>query len=60
MTSNCDLLVKYQEFSKLEPVVHGDGRSVHALGTGEICVIMLLGPKKKDKRDSTKYCMFPS
>ena len=53
MTSNCDLLVNYQEFSKPEPVVLEDGRSAHALGTGEICVTMLLGPKKKDERKSS-------
>ena len=53
MVSNCDLLVNYQEFSKPEPVVLGDGRSVLDLGTGEICVTMLLGPKKKDERKST-------
>ena len=32
-TSNCDLLVNYQQFLKPEPVVLGDGRSGHALGT---------------------------
>ena len=26
---------------------------MHALGTGEICATMLLGPKKKDERKST-------
>ena len=53
MTSNRDLLMNYQEFSEPEPVVLGDGRSVHAFGTGEICITMLLGPKAKDKRKST-------
>ena len=53
MTSNRDLLMNYQEFSKPEPVVLGDGRSVHALGTGEICVTMLLGSKESDERKST-------
>jgi hypothetical protein len=47
--------MNYQEFSEPEPVVLalGDGRSVHALGTGEICITMLLGPKEKDERKST-------
>ena len=53
MTSNRDLLMNYQEFSEPEPVVLGDGRSVHAFGTGEICITMLLGPKEKDDRKST-------
>ena len=53
MTSNRDLLMNYQEFSEPEPVVLGDGRSVHAFGTGEICITMLLGPKEKDERKST-------
>ncbi|CAB3989710.1 Retrovirus-related Pol poly from transposon TNT 1-94 [Paramuricea clavata] len=43
MTSSRDLLMNYQEFLELEPVVLGDGRSVHALGTGEIFITMLLG-----------------
>jgi hypothetical protein len=34
MTSSRDLLMNYQEFWEPEPVVFGDGRSVHALGTG--------------------------
>jgi hypothetical protein len=45
--------MNYQEFSEPEPVVFVDGRSVHALGTGEICITILLGPKEKDKRKST-------
>ena len=53
MTSNRDLLMNYQEFSEPEPVVLGDGRSVHAFGTGEICITMLLGPKRNDERKST-------
>ena len=53
MTSKRDLLMNYQEFSKPGPVVLGDGRSVHALGTGEICVTMLLGSKERDERKST-------
>ncbi|CAB4028189.1 Hypothetical predicted protein [Paramuricea clavata] len=53
MTSSRDLLMNYQEFWEPEPVVFGDGRSVHALGTGEICITILLGPKEKDKRKST-------
>jgi hypothetical protein len=53
MTSSRDLLMNYQEFSESEPVVLGDGRSVHALGTGEISITMLLGPKEKDDRKST-------
>jgi hypothetical protein len=53
MTSSQDLLMNYQEFSEPEPVVLGDGRSVHALGTGEISITVLLGPKEKDERKST-------
>ena len=53
MTSSRDLLMNYQEFLEPEPVVLGDGRSVHALGTGEISITMLLGPKEKDERKST-------
>ncbi|CAB4021124.1 Hypothetical predicted protein [Paramuricea clavata] len=53
MTSSRDLLMNYQEILEPEPVVLGDGRSVHALGTGEISITMLLGPKKKDERKST-------
>ncbi|CAB3987118.1 Hypothetical predicted protein [Paramuricea clavata] len=53
MTSSCDLLMNYQEFLDPEPVVLGDGRSVHALGTGKISITMLLGPKEKDERKST-------
>ncbi len=53
MTSNRDLLINYQKFSEPEPVVLGDGRSVDALGAGEIRITMLLGPKEKDERKST-------
>ena len=53
MTSNCDLLISYQKFSESEPVVLGDGRSVDALGAGEIHITVLLGPKEKDERKST-------
>ena len=53
MTSSRDLLMNYQEFLEPDPVVLGDGRSVHALGTGEISITMLLGPKEKDERKST-------
>jgi hypothetical protein len=53
MTSSRDLLMNYQEFLEPESVVLGDGRSVHALGTGEISITMLLGPKEKDERKST-------
>ena len=53
MTSSRDLLMNYQEFWEPEPVVFGDGRSVHALGTGEICITILLGTKEKDQRKST-------
>jgi hypothetical protein len=53
MTLSRDLLMNHQEFSEPEPVVLGDGRSVHALGTGDIAITMLLGPKEKDERKST-------
>ena len=53
MTSNRDLMINCQEFSEPEPVVLGDGRSVDALGAGEIRITMLLGPKEKDERKST-------
>ena len=60
MTSNRDLLMNYQGFSEPEPVVLGDGRSVQAFGTGEICITMLLGSKKKERKSTmTKVLYVP-
>ena len=53
MTSNRQLLQNYKEFPVPEPVVLGDGRSVDACGSGEIQIMMILGPKEKYQRKST-------
>jgi hypothetical protein len=52
MTANRQLLIDYEEFSKPEPVTLGDGYAVNAHGQGKVSIIMMLGTREKNKKES--------
>ena len=61
MIASCDILVKYWEFPKPEPVTLGDGSYVNAYGYGKVEITMILGRKEKDQQKSilTKVLYVP-